>query len=141
MVELAYQPIEKTNNKFVEQARNASLAFYSVSVSRSATTLGTASVTVPQDFIATFINFTGYVEAFDAHAHTRDYTFLLNGVTMMKCTVANASPVTEYQDKANEIAYLPDITILKGSTISIVCGGSTGNTNSGTFILGGHLKE
>jgi hypothetical protein len=111
-----------------------------VSVSRSGTTLGTATKSIDQEYIATYVNFSGYVTAFDASPKTRTYGCYLNGVLLMFCTVANALDATDYQDKANETLYLPNIKVRKGSILSITCGGSVGNVNSGTYILGGHLE-
>lgn len=136
---LAYKP-SQPSSKALEEPKKSDRTVYSASVGRSATTLGTASTTIEQDYIATYINFTGYVEAFDNDPKTRTYVLTLNGITLMSCTVANASPTTEYQDKANETIYLPNIKVRKGSIMSIICGGSTGNVNSGSFTLGGHLE-
>jgi hypothetical protein len=135
---LAYKPTQPSNTKLVESANKVKIQ-YSETVSRNATTLGSASTTISNDFIATYVSFSGYVEAFDANPKTRTYFLYLNNVLITMATVVNPAPTAEYQGHENTTMYLDDIKVYKNSTLTITCGGSVGNTNSGTFILGGYL--
>ncbi len=112
---------------------------YTASVSRTNSIMGSATTTIQDDFIGTYIQFSGYLKSFDNSPPSGTFLFQLNNITIMTCSLA-PQPEADAQDKANETLYLPHINVRKGSTIKIVTGGMTGNVNSGTFILGGYKE-